>query len=346
MKKAIQIVCAAVVVVGLGSSVMAVDIETVPVGNIGNSADTRYETPGYGAVDYQYRIGKYEVTAGQYRDFLNAVAATDTYGLYNSRMNSNSQGCQITWNPGSSTYDFSGKPSGTDADWVNRPVNYVSWYDAAMFANWATSGDIHQGAYDTSAGANWGSSKAGDYTGITAHDSAAMDALVSTYGKVYVIPTEDEWYKAAYYDGSASSYYDYPTSSNSVPSNDLVESIDPGNNATFNYNAYTIGSPYYQTEVGAHENSDSPYGTFDQGGNVKEWNEAVYSFGANRGLRGGAFNSDDNPMLASTRAIDSPWWEYSAIGFRVSEVPEPATLSLLTLGGLALVRRRKRGMCK
>ena len=72
----------AAVVVGLGSAAMAVDIETVPVGNPGNAADTRYEAPGYGAVSYEYNIGKYEVTAGQYRDFLNAVAKTDTYPAF------------------------------------------------------------------------------------------------------------------------------------------------------------------------------------------------------------------------------------------------------------------------
>ena len=39
-----------------------------------------------GAVDYNYSIDKYDVTLGQYTQFLNAVAKTDTYGLYNSYM--------------------------------------------------------------------------------------------------------------------------------------------------------------------------------------------------------------------------------------------------------------------
>ena len=57
-------------------------LEFVTVGNPGNAADST----GYGAVDHVYQIGKFEVTAGQYTEFLNAVAATDTYGLYSTLM--------------------------------------------------------------------------------------------------------------------------------------------------------------------------------------------------------------------------------------------------------------------
>lgn len=58
----------------LTGTVGAVTIETVPVGNPGNQPDTRYATPGYGSVGYTYQMGKFEVTAGQYTEFLNAVA--------------------------------------------------------------------------------------------------------------------------------------------------------------------------------------------------------------------------------------------------------------------------------
>ena len=126
---------------GAGAQVV---IETVPVGNPGNADDTHGD--GYGGVDYEYRIGRFEITAGQYRDFLNALdpAGTNPYGLYNSSMDSSSYGCQITWNAESSTYDFSGgtveAPESTAADWENRPVTYVSWGDAARFCNWLHNG--------------------------------------------------------------------------------------------------------------------------------------------------------------------------------------------------------------
>jgi len=335
------------VVLAAGAAVQAaITMETVRVGNAGNTGDMRTQsdgTSGYGAVAYTYNIGKYEVTAGQYTAFLNAVAATDTYGLYNASMDSISYGCQITRHgtSGSYTYDFSGRPSGTEADWANRPVNYVSWGDSVRFANWLTNGQGN------------GSTETGAYNlngAIT--DAALMSVVVpdatqratwSTGAKPYFLLTsEDEWYKAAYHDETAklaATYFNYPTNSNTMPSNDLVVPTDPGNNATFyDDNGYTIGSPYYRTEVGAHENSDSPYGTFDQGGNVWEWNEVV--IGLSRSMRGGSF-THYNDLNASLRTDFRPAVESYAIGFRVSAVPEPATLSLLALGGLAMIRRRR-----
>ena len=77
----------------------------VSVGNPGNMDDNT----GYGAVDYAYQIGKYEVTAGQYTEFLNAVATTsDAYGLYYSQMWNNELGCKIqqTFDSVSGTYSY------------------------------------------------------------------------------------------------------------------------------------------------------------------------------------------------------------------------------------------------
>jgi hypothetical protein len=130
---------AAVVCVSLVSAASAATTDTVSVGNPGNPGDTRYPSggvPSFGGVDYTYNIGKYEVTAGQYTEFLNAVAATDTYGLYNTSMgNVPALGANIQRSGSSGSYTYS-----VAADWADRPVNYVSWGDSARFSNWLHNG--------------------------------------------------------------------------------------------------------------------------------------------------------------------------------------------------------------
>ncbi|MGQ9648655.1 MAG: SUMF1/EgtB/PvdO family nonheme iron enzyme [Phycisphaerae bacterium] len=309
----------------LTGAAAAVNIETVPVGNAGNAADSRY---GYGSVGYTYNIGKYEVTASQYTEFLNAVAKTDTYGLYDPNMWTNGYGCKIERSGSSGSYTYS-----VARDWADRPVNYVSWGDAARFANWLHNGQP-TGPQDLS------TTEDGAYYLNGATSSDALLAVTRKTDWKWAIPTEDEWYKAAYHknDGATGNYFDYPTSSNTAPSNQLSDP-DSVNNATYYNNGWTIGHPYYRTEVGAHENSDSPYGTFDQGGNVWEWNEAVIE--ASRGLRGGSFYSFYSDLLASGRTGGDPSLEACLRGFRVVEVPEPAVMMMLALAGMGVLRRKR-----
>ena len=312
----------------------AVTIDLVPVGNAGNAADTRYNSISVGAVAKAYAIGKYEITAGQYRDFLNAVAATDTYGVYSTAMGdpTGSLGCNIQrgGTPGSYTYSVPSDP--VNGFWADRPVNWVSWGDAARFANWLHNNQPTgtQGLTTTEDGAYY-------LNGATS--VSALMAVMRQADAKWWIPSEDEWYKAAYHDktaGLAATYFDYPTKSNTAPINTLP---DPGNHANFydqfdtGNSKYTIGSPYYSTDVGAFGKSDSPYGTFDQGGNVLEWNETdVYGY---RGWRGGYWGNNSNSLAASYRYIaDPPTYEYYGIGFRVASLPEPG--SLVMLAGIAL----------
>jgi formylglycine-generating enzyme required for sulfatase activity len=188
------------------------------------------------------------------------------------------------------------------------PTNRVSWYEAAQFCNYLTSGDKYSGAYNFDTG--------GNFLGV---DRASS---ISTYGTTYVIPTENEWYKAAYYTGSGFSLYANGTNTAPIAGTDT------------NYDS-AIGQPW---EVGVGNGTEEQNGTFDMMGNVWEWNET--QIGSNRGLRGGSYYNSVIELSSSGRYDGGPRGEGHNIGFRVASVPEPASMALLTLGGL-LIRNKQ-----
>jgi len=172
-------------------------------------------------------------------------------------------------------------------------------------------------------------------------------SVIRKPGATWVLPSEDEWYKAAYYDPNkpgGARYWGYPTASDIAPNAEAPPGANVPNGSA-NYDS-AVSIPHYTAEVGAYTTkpSVSAYGTFDQGGNVYEWNEAeIYiSDSQKRGARGGSFaNGSALALWAGNRGIDPPLSEVPHVGFRVAEVPEPATLSLLAVSGLAALRRRR-----
>ena len=165
----------------LASAASAVDLDWVTVGDPGNACDSQSQGC-FGAVSYEYQISKYEVTNAQYAAFLNAVAATDTNGLYNANMgdpNLSRGGIARSGSPGS--YTYSAKAWRED-----MPVNYVSFYDALRFANWLRNGQP-TGAQDDST------------TEDGAYDMSLGSQVVRRADAQVFLPSEDEWYKAAYY---------------------------------------------------------------------------------------------------------------------------------------------------
>jgi len=308
---------------GIGTASASIVIQTVPVGNPGNAADTT----GYGSVPYNYNIGKYDVTLTQYAAFLNAVAATDTYGLYHFGMANDlpTSGITRSGNVGSYSYAVIGSNG-------NFPVFDVTWGDAARFTNWLTNGQ-------PSGAEGPGTTETGSYTLNGATSDAALMAITRNANANWVIPTVNEWYKAAYYKGGGTNagYWLYPTQSNTAPSN--VLSATGTNNANYYKPGYTDPTNYL-TPVGAFAASPSAYGTFDQGGDVWQWDETNYS-GSFRGLRGGSFYINVSSLQSGFDSIDTPTYEYYNIGFRVSQVPEPGSLGIFAFALTGFLARRR-----
>ena len=270
----------------------SVDIDFVDINYNGTAAEDAGDTAvaGYGVVTYDYSIGKFEVTADQWA----AVIAADS----------------VVGNAG----NWSG----------SQPTASSSWYEAAKFANWLTSGDALQGAY--------GFSDATTFTGV---DRATA---LTTYGTIYVLPSEDEWYKAAYLKSDGSGYTTYATG-DGLP----VEGTDANYNGV-NSDPWNVGS-------GTEENN----GTFDMGGNVWEWGESAFDgtldvLSESRVLRGGYWVNNSINLQSSTRYSFGPDFVNTGLGFRVASVsaavaavPEPSSVGLLVIGAMGCVLRRKRG---
>ena len=328
--------------------------QQVTVGNAGNANDTG--GGGKGAVAYDYQIGTYNVTIGQYTAFLNAVATTDTYSLYNSSMGTVLNIAGIQQNGSSSNYTYSVLGS------ADRPITYVSWFDAARFANWMANGQPTgaQGSATTENGAY-------NVNGATSGNAVAKNATNpnTSAAPTFYVPTANEWYKAAYYSPNygglgVGGYYAYATQSNTAPGN-VVGSV--ANQANYNNNVvYSVtqsgsfsGSQNYLTDVGAFSGSGSFYGTFDQSGNVFQWNDLDGAAGSTRGARGGYWGSYAFYLSSSSSLSSAPSGEGNAVGFRLaspvsgpSGVPEidPSGLSAvlgLLFGGLGLLERRRYG---
>ncbi len=314
-----------------------VDFDWATVGNTGNAADFN----GFGSVSYEYNISTTEVTNAQYTLFLNKVAATDPFGLYNTQMEDNFGGISRSGTPGNFTYT-------AQIGRENNPVTFVSWFDSIRFINWLHNGQAN------------GDTETGVYTllGGTPTPSNA-DTIVRDTGAKYFLPSADEWYKSAYHDstsGMAGNYFLFATGSDSVPISD-----QPGDNpSAVNYrnddglaNGFNDGfaitgstdgpgatnsNPF--SDVGAYIDAESPYGTFDQNGNVWEWNETSGG-NSTRGFGGGSWNSP-GVNLQSTIFLfsNNPTSENFNTGFRIASlVPEPASILLISLGAPLLLRR-------
>ena len=208
-----------------GSS--SIFIPMVEVANPGNKKDPATLV---GSVAYAFSIAKFDITIGQYTTFLNAVAKSDPNGLYNSKMTTDLQVSGIIRSGCSGDYSYTvAPPNGpvqiSAATAKNRPITYVSWFDSVRFANWMSNGQpiglqtsktTENGAYDL--------------IGLT--DALVKIGYAISRNKInpntgaapiYSLPSESEWYKAAYYNPSMNNgtgaYTLYATNTNSISGN-------------------------------------------------------------------------------------------------------------------------------
>lgn len=333
----------------------AVTIDLVGVGDPGNGFDPLNTNlvAGIGSVASAYSIGKYEVKNSQYVEFLNAVADTDTFGLYNTSMSSDVKG-GITRSGPSGSYSYTAK-----VGYENMPVVFVSFYDAARFTNWMENGQ-------PTGGQSFATTEAGTYTLYTSGSSTTNIGTRSS-SATWFLPTENEWYKAAYHQpagsgGPGDSYWLYPTQADSAP-NSRPPNAGDANSANFfrddsspddflndgyartgNTTFYTTTN--YLTPVGSYALADSYYGTFDQGGNVSEWTETIYP-GNQRVRRGGYWANGETGLRSSARDAYIPTQERSDTGFRLAAIPEPSPIMgalVMAVGAIAraLATRRRR----
>lgn len=296
---------------GTGGNAFTIDF--VGVGNAGNADDAgagggSYNSP-YGGVGYGFSMSTYEIS----QDMIDKATVS---GMAN-----------VT----------AGAHTGAE------PAANVSWYEAAAFVNWLNESKGYQKAYDlvwtgsTWTQNLWSAANAWtlDGTNLFRHESA-----------VYFLPSEDEWYKAAYHqnDGVTANYWDYPTASNLAPTGTI--------SGTLSFTAVNddpYGNPVPSDPADVDQAGGlSAYGTMGQGGNVWEWTESAWD-GVNdlplenRGVRGGAWYSFEGFLRSSYRLQGDPTIQNNDIGFHVAMVPEPSTwVWVLMAGGMLLVVRTAR----
>ena len=194
--RTVSLTAAIAAVLGSALSASGVALDWIAVAGPGNACDAQAQGC-FGAVASDFQIARTEITNAQYAEFLNAVAKADPNALYHPTMASSGAGHGgITRSGSAGDYQYSAV-----AGREHFPVNYVSFYDALRFANWLHHGQPvgPQGPATTEAGAY----------ALTAQ-AIANNSIARNPGARVALASEDEWYKAAYYDAASSSYRDYP----------------------------------------------------------------------------------------------------------------------------------------
>ena len=285
-----------------GSGSNSFEISFVPISQTNNANDPASGNI-YGAVPYEYRASTYEITQNMITKASNSGLANVTAGGWSN----------------------------------NQPAATISWYEAAAFVNFLNTNSGKTAAYNLTFSGSWS---------MTLQEPTNAWTLGGTNryrnkNAYYFLPSEDEWYKAAYYNPAGTNYFLYPTASSSAPSS-VASGTNP-NTAVF----YASGPSAYPPAEVTSAGGRSSYGTMGQGGNVREWIETSISglnisTTENRPTLGGFYGDVVGVLSSTNRASFAPTIENPNIGFRVASVPEPSTYALLLLGAGAMYLWKRR----
>ncbi|MFZ2014725.1 MAG: hypothetical protein WAV00_12945, partial [Nocardioides sp.] len=169
-----------------------------------------------GSVGYTYGIAELETTVSQYVTFLNTVdpRGRNARQLYFDEMS------PTTW-PQYGSINYSASASDGQhytvayPEWANKPFAFADFSRAARFVNSMNNGQVLSKTSSTSHGFTYVTYKvrlsSQTETGMYAVNTEATKRSESTG---FVIPSNNEWVKAAYYDpkgGGTHSYWAYPT---------------------------------------------------------------------------------------------------------------------------------------
>ena len=326
-------------------------IDMVTIGAAGNApwpgnGMPPHRADGRGAVNYEYRIGRYEVASGQWVEFFNAALDRPVGDTLPHVL------APTFWGGIPTTPNNPGNPNArrftTTPQSAALPAGNISWRMAAMYCNWLHNGKAANreaflsGAYDVS-------------TFTYNIDGTFNDQLIRSPGARYFIPSWDEWLKAAHYDptkqnpdGTTGGWWLYSNSSDQP----FIAGPPGVGTANFGWDEFDYpGQSPFAVPLGAYTGVTSPWGLYDVAGAAAEWTEEP------------RFRIDI-PDFPSDRFYDGSYWTGSAalvdqvnqlsggafpslstydLGFRIAaSIPSPAGWGVaLGLALITTVRRRR-----
>jgi formylglycine-generating enzyme required for sulfatase activity len=318
-----------IVTLQLNETIFSLDMATVP----GSDGE------GQNLPTYDFRIGKREISNGEFVRFLND-AITDFDGLGGQFMQLHSPSGQIHISQSPTGGISTDPPPPTDERLMFRPsigggISYdgtrflstpgkanlpvvgVTWYGAAKFANWMTivqGMDSLQRRYTES----------GDPAGWTALPGGLGDEFgyrLPMDGGMTGANPANEWYKSAAWQEADESFRSYGFGRDTITGADanFIESGDPfaGSSPQLTPVAYYDGTTHGSFVTNPNDNA---YGCFDFSGNVREWmHDGISGPGGNYAMRGGSWTATSANITTLTRTTAFPHTANGWTGFRVAQ---------------------------